>query len=135
MNKAIIQAFQQKVLAIPLNDLPVKALGRTFTIPDDQKYLEIVHIPNDGDDRYIGNEKVYQGIFRLILHWKNNDEGVYSPTDIIDLLTDQFDKNNLLYFGTNRLEFYQRPKFLGLNEAGQELIFPLSVSYRCFNPS
>lgn len=135
MNKEIIQAFQQKVLAIDLDGLPVKALGRTFEIPQDQKYIEIIHIPNDGDDRYIANEKMFQGIFRLVLHWPNNDEGTYPPTDIIDLLEPYFSKNNLLFFGSNRLEFYQRPKFLGAIEAGQEMIYPLSVAYRCFKPS
>lgn len=135
MNRQILETFQQYLLGLSLNGIPVKALGRTFDPPNDQKYLELIHIPNDPDDKYIDGSKMYQGIFRLILHWPNNDEGVYDPLNIVDFLSAQFTKENPLWIGAHRLEFYQRARFLGQDDTGQDILFPLSVYYRCFQPS
>ena len=137
-DKLVLKALQKGVLAaVAASDnpsLPVKMLGRSFTIPNDQKYLEVIHIPNDPNDRFWGDEKLYQGILRLILHWPNDDAGVYSPIDLLNSIGLYFTKTTKLVQETITLNIYQQPKFTGVLERDKDTLFPLSIGYRSFHP-
>lgn len=132
--KTLQTATLAAVAASVLPALPVKMLGRTFDIPDDQKYLEVVFIPNNQSDRYWGEEQLYQGTFRLVLHWKNDDKGVYEPMNVARSVASYFTKTNALRTGGFGVNITQVPKLTGVIEAGHESLFPVSMSYRSFNP-
>ena len=135
-DKLILQAFQTAIpLAVAASiapTLPVKMLGRVFNIPDDQKYLEIVFIPNNRTGETWGSEKTYQGLVRLVLHWPINDEGVYDPMDVILSVGSYFTKTNTLRNGDLAVKLYEDPNFTGMVEPGSELLFPVSMPYRSF---
>jgi len=138
--------------------LPIKFKGRTFKPPKDQQYVEIVFIPNNPDGLFWGSEKLYQGIFRLILHWPNDDKGIYEPLNVIESVSSYFTKQRkLLYFTTSTwdngqlwdndqawlndvgfdvfaLNIYEEPKLLSDIEAGKETLYPVSMAYRSFRP-
>ena len=142
-NKLVLKTLQTATLAAiaasDTPDLPVKMKGRTFEIPNDQKYLVVVFIPNNQSDRCWGEEQVYQGIFRLVLHWPVDDKGVYDPIDIVDFensgsVASYFTKTNALRTGGFGVNITQVPKLTGVIEAGHESLFPVSMSYRSFNP-
>lgn len=132
--KTLQTATLVAVAASALPTLPVKMLGRNFDIPDDQKYLEVVFIPNNQSDRYWGEEQLYQGTFRLVLHWKNDDKGVYEPMNVVRSIALYFTKTNALRTGNFGVNITQIPKLTGVIEAGHESLFPISISYRSFNP-
>lgn len=137
-DQLVIRTFQDAVkLAVAASDtplLPIKFKGRTFTPPDDQKYVEVVFIPNNPDGEFWGSEKTYQGIFRLVLHWPNDDKGIYEPLEVIENVSSYFTKQKKLFTGNFALNIYEEPKLLGDIEAGNETLYPVSMSYRSFRP-
>ena len=128
IQKSVISAVEASVLS----KLPIKHLGRTFIIPDDQKYLEIRVITNNNPKNYWGSEKVYQGQIRLILHWPILDEGVYEPLDVIGSIADFFTKTNTLRINEIPLKVYENPNQTDVIEQDKELLFPVTIPYRSF---
>lgn len=142
IEKEILQALQERVTAavagVPSIDLPanaVKYLGRTFTIPNNHKWLEIVHIPNNIDDEFWGTEKTYRGIFRLILHWPLNDEGFYPPLTLLASIVAYFEKGTLLQNGSSIVRITDKPNLTGMLEEPPQALFPVSIQYTCFKQS
>lgn len=138
VERDILEALQaaavEAVAASALSTLPIKFLLRTFPIPNDQKYLEIVHLPNNITGQYWGVEKTYRGTFRLLLHWQNNDEGAYSPIDLINKIGSFFAKGKSLPAGPFFVKITDIPDMSSPLEAGNESIFVLSIRYQCFAP-
>ncbi len=135
--KLVTEAFQKSVttlVATFATSIPVKMLGRTFKPPNDQKYLEVVIIPNNNIGRFWGDEKLYQGIFRLILHWPIDDEGVYNPLEIVALIESYYKKSNTLRIDDLTLKIYKNANFTGMIETSKEVLFPVSIEYRSFQP-
>lgn len=136
VEREILQALQTATItaveASTMNELPIKMLGRSFSPPNDQKYLEVVHIPNNIGGQYWGNEKTYRGLFRLILHWPNNDAGVYDPMNVLASIASHFGKDTILRNGSVSVKILENPNLTGVIESGQETIFPLSMRYQCF---
>jgi hypothetical protein len=111
--------------------IPIKAIGRTLD-PAPLRYVELVRITNNRSGDYWGNERVYQGIYRMLLHWDINDEGVYEPTTYVDELATFFPKDTTFFVGDVAVKIYDVPDASGPVENGSELLFPLSLRYRCF---
>lgn len=131
--KALQTATGDAVAASALSTLPIKYLGRTFTIPDDHKWLEIVHLPNNRLGDFWGNQKYYRGTIRLILHWQNNDAGAYVPIELIGQIGSFFNKDKTLLFGQAVVKIYENADFSGPLEAGTETLFIVSIRYQCFS--
>lgn len=108
--------------------LPVKYLGIPWTVPSNQKYLELVHIPNNRIADFWGNEKNYQGIFRMILHWPNNGGGAYTPMETISSIASYFTKDLRL----PGVQIMSEPDFTGLLEMGSETLYPVSLRYQSY---
>ncbi|WP_189406798.1 phage tail terminator-like protein [Mesorhizobium sp. M1A.F.Ca.ET.072.01.1.1] len=136
--REILEALQTATRAAveacppPSNALPIKYLGRTFVIPDDQKWLELVHLPNNITGEFWGSSKTYRGTLRLILHWPNNDQGVYSPIDIIEQIGSFFAKGKSLQSGQSVVKIDENPDYFGSIETGTETVFVLTVRYQSF---
>jgi hypothetical protein len=138
IEKAILQALQKGVIAAVAasikDDLPVKYMGRTFTKPDDNCWLEVVHIPNNITDEFWATEKTYRGIFRLILHWGIDDKGAYEPMQVIESVGSYFAKGTKLVDPGNtvRVSITDNPNLLSVIEEAPEMLLPLSIRYQFF---
>src|SRR6476660_2008262 len=97
---AILKVLQTAVIAAVaasvLPALPIKVVGRTYVPENDQKWLEIVWIPNNPTGDFLGDDKNYAGMIRLVLHWPNNDAGAYSPIEVIASVAAYFTKDRHL---------------------------------------
>lgn len=118
--------------------LPIMAIDRTFTPTTDApdgKYIEFVNIVNNRSGDYIDDSRIYQGIFRIILHWPIDDTGPYPAMTYLDQLASFFPKGKLLASGQAKVQIYEVPLASGSIVNGSELLFPLGLMYRCFSPS
>lgn len=117
-------AVGQAVAACPLPELPIKYFGRVIKIPDDQRWLELVIIPNSAND-FWGNEQQHKGMFRLILHWPTDDAGAYAPLAVIRSIAGYFSKSLVM---TN-VKIVARPALTGVLEQGTETLYPVTMRY------
>lgn len=134
IEKEILQALQQAVIAAVATSgtptLPVKFVGVSFNPPSDGKYLELVHIPNNGADKYWGNERTYRGLFRMILHWPNNGTGAYAPLTLVSSIMNSFSKHTLI---GNLVRVMNTPKLTSVIEQPMETLYPVSLEYNTFS--
>lgn len=131
----IFEQLQTAVIAaVEASDyptLPIKAMGRNFDPREHEKYLEIRIIPNNRNGDFWGNEKNYQGILRLILHWQNDNMGIYTPVRTIRSICSYFSKDKII----NGVQIYENPNLLDILEEGDELLYPVSIRYRSYRPA
>lgn len=129
---AVIRGLQQGVTAAVAAStaptLPVSYINTKFTKPNDKKWLELVHIPNNINAGYWGGEKDYRGILRMIMHWPNDGQGVYAPLAILESISDYFTSGRLL----QGVQISGIPDFTGAIFQGDELLLPVSVRYHSF---
>lgn len=129
--REILQTLQQAVTAAVavsvVPGFPVKYIGRSWVVPDDQKWLELVFIPSSGND-FWGDERNYRGIFRLILHWPNDDRGAYGPMDVLTSIAGYFTKGLFL----QKVQIYETPALTGVLENGAEMLYPATLRYQSF---
>lgn len=128
----ILEALQQgvtdAVLASIEPQLPVSYVEVTFNTPDDNKWLEIVHFPNNMQGDFWGNEKNHRGILRLILHWPNNGGGPYGPLQLLGSISDYFWTGRVL----SGVKVYSRADFTGIVQDGDDSMYPVSIRYESF---
>lgn len=134
IDREILEAFQKAVpialAASTTPTLPVKYLGVTFEVPNDQRYLECVFIPNNEANMFWGNEKIYQGAFRLLLHWNIDGMGYYPPMNALASIAQYFNKSRVLERDGVRVQIYNDADFGPVLEQPPELIFPATITYR-----
>lgn len=106
-------------------NLPVAYVDVAFDKPNDQKWLEVVHIPNNRTDDFLGEEKNYQGLFRLILHWPNTGDGPYEPLQLLGSISQYFHKGMLI----DGVQITQPGDYTGALREGDEVLYPLSLRY------
>lgn len=122
------KATTAAVVASTVTTLPVKYVSRTFIVPNDQKWLEVVFIPNSKPDSFWGDEQNLMGIYRLILHWPNDDAGAYAPLAAIKSIMGYFSKGLWL----SGVKICETPKLLNVLPDGTETLYPASLSYSSF---
>ena len=122
------KATTEAVLQSDIPALPVAYINRTFTKPNDGKWLEIVFIPNNQSNGFWGNEKNYQGLYRLILHWPKNDTGAYSGGRVVASIVRYFGKDRPL----QNVQISGNPDLTGVLQEPGELLYPCSIRYQCF---
>lgn len=128
--KVLQRAVMASITASPLvtSEFPIKFVGRAFNIPNDQKWLELVFLPNNRSD-FLGDEKNYQGAFRLILHWPNDDEGAYGPLTLLASISAYFTKGLFL----QNVQICETPDLTGVLEQGTETLYPATIRYQSFH--
>jgi Bacteriophage related domain of unknown function len=128
----ILQTLQTAAIAaVTASSVPtlaIKCIDITFEPPNDQKYLELVYIPNNDNGAFWGTEKIYQGIFRLILHWPNDGKGPYEAMMALASIAGYFSKYQLL----QNVQITSNPDLTGVLEQGSEILYPASVRYLRF---
>lgn len=131
--KFILQTLQNAVKdAVAASDeptLPIAFVDVTFDKPNDGKYVEIVHMPNNPDGQYWGDERNARGVMRLILHWPKNGQGSYDPLDLLKSVGDHFTKELWL----NGIQLTDTPKFTGSLATDTEILYPCSLRYQYFS--
>lgn len=128
----ILRTLQQAVTAAvaastaPL--VPVSYVGVNFAIPNDQKWFEVIWLPNNIQAAFNGNEKNHRGILRILLHWPNDGAGAYTPLGIIESVGDYFTNGKLL----SDVQIYGKGDITGVIQDGDDSIYPLSVRYQSY---
>lgn len=121
-------AVKLAVAASIIPDLPIAFVDITFIPPDDQKYLELVFIPNNSDGDFWGEEQNYEGMFRIILHWPNNNQGPYTAMQSLASIASYFSKGRLL----SGVQIVGKPNFMGSLAQGKEMLYPAGLRYQRF---
>lgn len=106
-------------------DLPVAYVDVAFTKPDDQKWLEVIHIPNNRTGDFFGQEKNYMGLLRLLLHWPNDGAGPYRPLELLASISEYFTNGMLL----GAVQITQPGNYSGALREGDEVVYPLELRY------
>lgn len=134
--REILQALQsatiQAVNACIDPTIPVKYIGRTFKVPSDDKWLEVVQIPNNVTNEFWGKEKTYRGLYRLLLHWPLIDEGAYPPIDLLASICSYFVKGVTFQSDGVSVKVQEEPDLTGVIESPPELLFPVTIRYLSF---
>ena len=129
---AILRTLQQAVTAAVLVStaptLPVSYVGVNFNIPNDQKWFEIIWLPNNIQAGFSGNEKNHRGILRILLHWPNDGAGAYAPLNIIESVGNFFTNGKLL----SDVQIYGKGDITGVIQDGDDTVYPLSVRYQSY---
>lgn len=109
-------------------NLPVKYLLKNFDTPNDQKWLEIVWLPNNNRNDFRGQEVNHRGIMRLVLHWPNAGGDVYAPTTLLASITRYFENGKVL----SGVQIVGKPVPTGIVEDGDDTLFPVSIYYQSY---
>lgn len=126
--RTLQQAVTAAVAASTLPALPVSYVDVDFAVPANQKWLEIVWIPNNRQGDYWGDEKNYQGMMRLVLHWPKNGGGAYSPLDLLSSIAAYFNNGRLL----QNVQIYASADFQGIISGEGDVLYPISMRYQSF---
>lgn len=133
--KALQTGVIAAVAACDNPDLPIQALGRTFKPGDiDTAWLQIVIIPNNPVGEYWGENRSYAGLLRLILHYPNDDAGIYAPLDLLKSICEYFTKSRALTHNSKTVRITTSPNFAGDLPTGHETEYPVSMRYNFFQP-
>jgi len=119
----------------PLDDgalgYPIKWPNRTLAIPNDDKWLEVIHQPNGAARAMLGDIDPDQGLLRIGVHWPV-DQGDEPPHAVCLQVAALYPKALRLIGSTMRLEIYEKPAIGGAIEDGQSVFYPVSIRYRVF---
>ena len=130
----LIRILQRSVTEAVGTSIPVKYIGVNFKKPSNDKYWEIVYIPNNVNDEFWGTGKTYRGIMRLILHWPQNNKGVYTPMEEAERVAEFYEKGKQLFNtdGSIKLIITDNVDLGGIYEDESSLLLPLTIPYLCF---
>lgn len=139
-DRYILEALQKAVIAAVADSstpsLYVKMAGRVAEPQSADRWLEVIHIPNNFDGTW-GEEKTYQGLLRLMLHTAVDDKGAYGPMDIITSIGNYFTKGRKL---PNKdpnpdveVTVTTNPEFMGIMEEAPDVLYPISIEYRVYD--
>lgn len=138
IEREILQALQtatiEAVAASSMSSLPIKVIGRTFDPPNNGRWLEIVHIPNNVQNEFWSSGKTYRGLHRLILHWGLDDAGAYPAMNVAQSIASYFTKDKTFQNGTVSVKVYEEPDLTGVIEQSPEMLFPVTIRYISFQP-
>ena len=128
----IINLLQKKVTEVVNNVYPVKYINTNMKAKD--KFWEIVYIPNNIENEFWNEGKTYRGILRLILHWPQDNKGVYKPIEEAERVADGLKKGLELFDDKNKIKvtLTDNPDCTGVIEDEGKLLIPLTIKYLCF---
>ena len=86
----ILSLLQKKVTEVVGKSYKVKYINTNIGNVD--KFWEIVYIPNNVENEFWDKGKTYRGILRLILHWPQDNKGIYKPMEEAGVKTEASDR-------------------------------------------
>lgn len=128
----ILNLLQKKVTEVVNNVYPVKYINTNMKAKD--KFWEIVYIPNNIEDEFWDSGKTYRGIIRLVLHWPQDNKGIYKPMEEVERVADGFKKGLELFDDENKVKvtITDNPDCTNVIEDEGKLLIPLTIKYLCF---
>lgn len=129
VDKKIVELIQKHCIAS--TKVPVKFLNTNMNSSKKQIWWEIVFLPNNLENECWDDGKVYQGFVNLLLHYPQNNKGIYEAFDIVEELSKAFEKGTVL--GDElMLTITHNPNIRAVAEEKSEVIIPLTLRYSCF---
>ena len=128
----ILNLLQKKVTEVVNNVYPVKYINTNMKAKD--KFWEIVYIPNNIENEFWDSGKTYRGIMRLVLHWPQDNKGVYKPMEEAERVAKGFEKGLELFDDVNsvKVTITDNPDCTNVIEDEGKLLIPLTIKYLCF---
>lgn len=130
----IIKCLQARALEV-INDRNVKCLNVNYNPPVDEKWWEVVYIPNNARNEFWSDDaKTYRGIFRLLLHYPQKSQGVYKPLEEAERVAGGFPKNLELWSEDNtvKVTITDTPDISSIVEDRPQFMIGLTINYHCF---
>lgn len=115
------------------NRYPIKAPGRVFTKPDNGKFVELVVIQDNNADPNWGDEQRFSGDIRVILHWPNDNAGIYTPIEELALIKAPLFKGRRIWQGNAKLLLTSNPQITDGIEGLDDVLYPLIVTYEYYH--
>lgn len=133
MDEAYIIKLLQSAFG-SFTQLPVKYLNTNFQIPSDGKWWKIIYLPNNYENEFWDNGKTYRGIFRPILHWPQDNRGIYKPLEEVKRIADGYPKGLKLVDTEHdvTVTISDIPDINNTIEQPPELLIPLTIRYLCY---
>ena len=132
--RQVITALQSSVISAvaqsTMPSIPMDFININFTPPDNNKWIETIYLPNPPSDSTWGNERIYRGFYRIILHWPNDGGGSYDAADLAESIMSKFDKGVRL---NKTLNLLNQPRVVSMPETEKELVFVISLEYSSFS--
>lgn len=128
----ILNLLQKKVTEVVGNIYPVKYINTNMKAKD--KFWEIIYIPNNIENEFWDSGKTYRGIMRLVLHWPQDNKGVYKPMEEVERVANGLKKGLELFDDVNsiKVSITDNPDCTGVIEDEGKLLIPLTIKYLCF---
>lgn len=112
---------------------PIQAPGRKFTPPNGGKFIELVVIQDNNGNETWGDEKLFTGDIRVILHWPMDDAGIYAPIEELGTVAASLFKGRQIWHGQAKLLLSDNPRIIDAIEGDGDMLYPLIVPYSCFH--
>ena len=130
----ILKCLQDRAIEI-INDNNIKCVNINFDPPVDEKWWEVVFIPNNVENEFWADSwKTYKGIFRLVLHWPQKNQGGYKPLEEVERVAEGFQKDLALFSsdGSVKVTITDTPNITTIVEDRPQLMISLTIKYTCF---
>lgn len=128
----ILSLLQKKVTEVVNSVHPIKYINTNVKVKD--KFWEIVYIPNNIENEFWDEGKTYRGILRLVLHWPQDNKGIYKPMEEVERVANGLKKGLELFDDENNIKvtLTDNPDCTGVVENEGKLLIPLTIKYLCF---
>ena len=129
----IIEALQKQAIKTINDNKYVKCLNVNYNPPSNKRWWEVLYFPNNYENEYWDKGKTYRGIFRLILHWPQKNEGVYKPMEEVERVAKGFEKGTMLTDDMNnvKVQISDNPDVSSIIEEESGLLIGLTIKYLC----
>jgi hypothetical protein len=95
------------------------------------KWIEVLYFPNDTISKTWGNEKFFQGILRLNLHWPA-DDGAENPMITAAEVLSFFPKGSDIFEGEAVIRIYDHGSISTFFQTGQSAVYSITIMFRVY---
>lgn len=113
--------------------LPIAWPNKSFTPPNDGKFLRVDFIPNRVDRIEIASDGAHQmrGLLQVSVMWPKG-EGTDTPLDIAGAIVAAYAADLTLWDGELSVRVYERPAVAGVIVEDQRVMIPVTILWEEF---
>lgn len=128
----IARALLERANAVGLG-LPVALPNMPFDPPDDQRYLEVTHIPTATQRQWIDSDGVhrYIGMLQVSVYWSHG-RGEIEPRDIAGKVIEAFPCDTILVEDDVTVRITKRPEAAGIITEDYSVQIPVTIEYEAY---
>lgn len=133
--KLVLEALQKRLTTAVQSTLPtagVKYAGMVYKPKANTPWIEVVHIPNNVIGEFWNTGKTYRGLFRILLHWPLDGQGIYPAMNFLQTLSNSFTKGTQLQNSPLVVSVTEHPDISTILEQETDNICVMSVRYNSF---